>query len=71
MGSADFWRLRLGIGHPGDKDAVVGYVLKPPRKEEQETIDQAIDRSLIAWPKLKTGDYGAAQRDLHTALKTG
>ena len=71
LGSADFWRLRLGIGHPGDKDAVVGYVLKPPRKEEQETIDQAIDRCLIAWPKLKIGDYGAAQRDLHTALKTG
>ena len=62
----DFWRLRLGIGHPGDRNEVVNYVLKAPRKEEQELIDRALDRCLLAWPKLGAGDYEAAQRQLHT-----
>ena len=66
LGTADFWRLRLGIGHPGDKNAVVNYVLKAPRREEQELIDEAINRCLLTWPKLKEGDYAAAQRLLHT-----
>ena len=61
----DFWRLRLGIGHPGDRNEVVNYVLKAPRKEEQELIDRALDRCLLAWPKLAGGDYEAAQRLLH------
>ena len=61
----DFWRLRLGIGHPGERNEVVNYVLKAPRKEEQELIDHALDRCLNAWPKLATGDYEAAQRLLH------
>ncbi len=61
----DFWRLRLGIGHPGERNEVVNYVLKAPRREEQELIDQAIDRCLLAWPKLGAGDYEAAQRQLH------
>ena len=61
----DFWRLRLGIGHPGDRNEVVNYVLKAPRKEEQLEIDKALDRCLLAWPKLAAGDYEAAQRLLH------
>ena len=61
----DFWRLRLGIGHPGERNEVVNYVLKAPRREEQELIDPAIDRCLLAWPKLGVGDYEAAQRVLH------
>ena len=61
----DFWRLRLGIGHPGERNEVVNYVLKPPRREEQDEIDRAIDRCLLAWPKLAVGDYAAAQRLLH------
>ena len=62
----DFWRLRLGIGHPGERNEVVNYVLKAPRREEQELIDPAIDRCLLAWSKLGAGDYEAAQRQLHT-----
>ena len=62
----DFWRLRLGIGHPGERNEVVNYVLKAPRKEEQDLIDRALDRCLLAWPKLAVGDYEAAQRQLHT-----
>ena len=61
----DFWRLRLGIGHPGDRNEVVNYVLKPPRREEQDAIDRAIDRCLLSASKLLAGDYEAAQRALH------
>lgn len=64
----DFWRLRVGIGHPGDRNEVVNYVLKAPRKEEQTLIDGALTRCLNAWPKLAAGDYGAAQRALHVKL---
>jgi PTH1 family peptidyl-tRNA hydrolase len=65
LGSPDFWRLRLGIGHPGDRGEVIDYVLKAPRREERDPIDRAIDRCLLAWPKLGAGDYAAAQRTLH------
>ena len=65
LGTPDFWRLRLGIGHPGDRNEVIGYVLKPPRREERELIDEALDRSLASWPKLGAGDYAAAQQNLH------
>lgn len=61
----DFWRLRLGIGHPGERNEVINYVLKAPRREEQERIDHALERCLLAWPKLGAGDYAAAQRLLH------
>ena len=64
----DFWRLRLGIGHPGDRNEVINYVLKAPRKEEQELIDKALDLSLSAWPKIAAGDYEAAQRLLHSKV---
>ncbi len=64
----DFWRLRVGIGHPGERNEVVSYVLKAPRKEEQQLIDEALDRSLVCWPKLAAGDYEAAQRSLHTKV---
>ena len=42
----EFWRLRLGIGHPGDRAEVVNYVLHPPRVEEADLISDAIERSL-------------------------
>ena len=61
----DYRRLRLGIGHPGERNEVINYVLKAPRREEQDLIDRAIDRCLLAWPKLAAGDYEAAQRLLH------
>jgi PTH1 family peptidyl-tRNA hydrolase len=62
----DFWRLRVGIGHPGERNEVVSYVLKAPRKEEQQAIDEALDRALVCWPKFAAGDYEAAQRVLHS-----
>lgn len=65
LSTPDFWRLRLGIGHPGERSEVINYVLKAPRKEEQALIDRALDRCLLAWPQIAAGDYAAAQRVLH------
>lgn len=68
LGTADFWRLRLGIGHPRTLNLaqqVVDFVLHPPRKEELPAIEQALERSLLAWPKLAAGDFAGAQQQLH------
>ena len=62
----DYWRLRIGIGHPGDRNEVVNYVLKAARKEEQADIDAALDRALLAWPDLQRGDMEAATRKINT-----
>ena len=66
LGTREFWRLRIGIGHPGEKHAVVNYVLQPPRKEEAALIDTAINDSLEVWPLLAEGNYQAAMMKLHT-----
>jgi len=68
LGTQDFWRLRIGVGHPGDRDAVVGYVLHPPRKEEAQLIDEAIERSLEVWPLLAQDACEAAMLKLHTKV---
>ena len=69
LGSHDYWRLRLGIGHPGDKDAVADYVLQKPSTEEREAIDGAIARSLEVLPLCLAGDLQGAMLKLHTAEK--
>jgi PTH1 family peptidyl-tRNA hydrolase len=73
LGTADFWRLRLGIGHPRESELseqqVADYVLKPPRAEEREAIDRAIERSLAAWPAIAAGDFERAMLELHTKDK--
>jgi PTH1 family peptidyl-tRNA hydrolase len=69
LGSHDFWRLRLGIGHPGDRAAVVDYVLHPPLREELELIDASIEKSLEVWPLISRGDTEAAMLKLHTKPK--
>lgn len=70
LGSPDFWRLRLGIGHPRDSELsqqeVVDYVLKPPRAEEAGPISDAIRRALDAWPAIAAGDMERAMQALHT-----
>ena len=65
LGTQDYWRLRIGIGHPGDRNEVINYVLKPPRKEEAGEIDAAIDRALLAWPQLAKADYNAALQKIN------
>ena len=73
LASPDFWRLRIGIGHPRDTELteqeVVDYVLRPPRKEEADAIDEAIDRALAAWPDIAKGDMERAMLALHTRAK--
>jgi peptidyl-tRNA hydrolase, PTH1 family len=69
LGTQDYWRLRIGIGHPGDRNEVVNYVLKPPRREERELIDQALDRALGLWPALVAGDWNAATQRANVRLK--
>jgi PTH1 family peptidyl-tRNA hydrolase len=70
LGSPDFWRLRLGIGHPRDSELteqqVVDYVLKPPRSEEMSAIESAIAKSLDAWPDIAKGNMEKAMMFLHT-----
>jgi peptidyl-tRNA hydrolase, PTH1 family len=66
LGTHDFWRLRIGIGHPGDKDAVADYVLEKARREDQQQIDEAIDRGLDAFPLIAAGGLEAAMLKLHT-----
>ena len=66
----DFWRLRIGIGHPGDRNEVVNFVLQSPRKEEIPLIDDAISRSLQVWPLIEQGDCQKAMLKLHSAPDT-
>jgi PTH1 family peptidyl-tRNA hydrolase len=66
LSTPNFWRLRLGIGHPGNKNEVANFVLKPPRREEQELIDDAMNKARIVLPKILAGETGAAMSLLHT-----
>ncbi|MFQ0993848.1 MULTISPECIES: aminoacyl-tRNA hydrolase [unclassified Gilliamella] len=61
----NFYRLRIGIGHPGDKNKVVGYVLNKPSKPEQELIDKAIDESLRCTDILLSDGIDVAMNKLH------
>ncbi|QID18881.1 aminoacyl-tRNA hydrolase [Nitrogeniibacter mangrovi] len=67
-GTHDYWRLRLGIGHPGDRNAVVGFVLKRPGREEQALIEAAIERALEAWPDIERGAYDAATQKINARI---
>lgn len=66
LGSPQFWRLRLGIGHPGAKNEVANYVLNPPRADEADLIESAIIQSLDVLPEILRGDFAAAMLKLHT-----
>lgn len=70
LGTQDFWRLRLGIGHPRDHAAsereVIDYVLHAPRAEEQAAIEDAMKRALQVWPQITSHQMEAAMLKLHT-----
>lgn len=66
LGTGDYWRLRLGIGHPGQRDQVVGWVLKKPPLDERIAIEQSIERAGKALNQLLAGDMDAATRLIHT-----
>ena len=65
LGTPDFWRLRLGIGHPGVKAEVVNYVLKKPSVDDREAIHKAIDQSLGASDLLLAGAMDKALAAIH------
>jgi PTH1 family peptidyl-tRNA hydrolase len=69
LSTHDFWRLRIGIGHPGDRDRVADYVLQRAGKDEQVLIDDTIARCLQAMPLVVRGDTEAAMLKLHTREK--
>jgi PTH1 family peptidyl-tRNA hydrolase len=65
LGSADYWRLRLGIGHPGVKAEVIDYVLRKPAPQQREAIEKSIDLSLTALDLLLAGDMERAMMKIH------
>ncbi len=67
LGTDQYWRLRLGIGHPGNRAEVLHWVLKKPVLDHRIAIDQAIDRALKALPQFLTGDMEQATRLVHTS----
>ena len=70
LGTPEFWRLRIGIGHPRDsaipQQDVVDYVLRPPLAAERTAILEAIGEALDAWPAIAAGDFEHAMMALHT-----
>ena len=66
LGSKEFYRLRIGIGHPGHRDQVVDYVLKKPSGEHRRLIEDAIDDALDVMPDVLAGQFEKAMNTLHT-----
>jgi PTH1 family peptidyl-tRNA hydrolase len=67
LGSPDYWRLRIGVGHPGVKSEVVNWVLKKPSADDRIAIEQTLDRSLKALPHFLSGDMDKATLMVHTS----
>jgi PTH1 family peptidyl-tRNA hydrolase len=65
LGTLDFWRLRLGIGHPGIKAEVVNWVLKKPSPDHREAIEKSIEQSLTAVDDLFAGEMDRALQKIH------
>lgn len=65
LGSAEFWRLRIGIGHPGVRAEVVNYVLNKPRPEHREAIEKSIEQSVSALDLILQGDMERAAMKVH------
>ena len=65
-GNRDFYRLRLGVGHPGDKSMVSNHVLSNPSRSEADLIKRVIEDAVHVMPKAVTGEWEEAMRLLHT-----
>ncbi|MFM9835901.1 MAG: aminoacyl-tRNA hydrolase [Methylophilaceae bacterium] len=66
LGTADYWRLRLGIDHPGDKNEVINYVLKAPTKSESDALQASINAACGVVDFLLKGEFESAMQKLHT-----
>ena len=67
LNSSDFWRLRIGVGHPGHKDRVHDYVLGRPTVDEYQSISRDIDHATAVLPLLLQAKFEQAMTQLHTA----
>lgn len=65
-GNRDFYRLRIGVGHPGDKSMVSNHVLSNPSRSETDLIKRVIEDAVHVMPKAVTGEWEEAMRLLHT-----
>lgn len=61
-----FYRLRIGVGHPGNKAEVANYVLRKAPADEQQLIDDSIERALDVMPLVLSGEWEKAMKELHT-----
>ena len=66
LGSPDYWRLRVGIGHPGHKGEVASWVLKKPPQDQMKAIEDSLIKSLQAWPLLLAGEMEKASSQINT-----
>ena len=66
LGSADFCRLRIGIGHPGNKNQVSKYVLSRPSTDDQVSIERSIDEAFNIIQPLINGEFEQAFHQLHS-----
>lgn len=66
LGTPDFWRLRIGVGHPGVKSEVIHWVLRKPAREDMDAIALASDRALLALPELVNAEMELAMRKIHS-----
>ena len=69
LGTADFWRLRLGIGHPGVKAEVVDYVLRKPSPDHRDAIEACIERTLKSRDELLAGNMDKAMQIIHAGVQ--
>ena len=69
LGSCDYWRLRLGVGHPGVRSEVVNWVLKRPASEHRQAMEACVDKTLEAVPDLLRGEFEAATRLINVKPK--
>lgn len=67
LGASDYWRLRIGIGHPGAKAEVIHWVLGRPSPDQRRLIEGAIDHALAAFPELAGGPMDKASQHINTA----
>ena len=66
LGTPNYWRLRLGVDHPGSKDLVVDYVLHAPSKVDRQKIDGIIDEACRQLPALMRGETASVMNHLHS-----
>jgi PTH1 family peptidyl-tRNA hydrolase len=67
INSRDFWRLRIGIDHPGDARQVSDYVLSRPSREDRERIEDGLDRAIRLLPQIITGESQKVMNQLHSS----